>query len=62
MAKKNNNTEKVGFVNPFEAGVNYEQFLNAIPEGVTVEDYCKGNLEQSQIDWLIEDLKHFTNK
>lgn len=52
----------VEFVNPFEAGVNYTQFLAAIPEGVTVEDYCKDKLTPEQIQWLTEDLKHFTKK
>lgn len=52
--------EKKGFVNPFEVGVNYEQFLKAIPEKTSVEDYCKGNLTAEQIEWLVNDLSHFT--
>lgn len=49
------------FVNPFEKGVNYAMFLDAVGTQ-SVADYCKNKLSQSQIDWLIEDLKHFTNK
>ena len=52
---------KVEFVNPFEDGINYAEFLEAVGKK-TVEEYCKGKLEQSQIDWLIEDLKHFKQK
>lgn len=59
MAKENTNTE---FVNPLSEGVNYKDFLGAIPKGVTVEDYCKGKLTEDQINWLVEDLKYYTNK
>ena len=52
---------KVEFVNPFEDGISYVEFLEAVGKK-TVEEYCKGKLEQSQIDWLIEDLKHFKQK
>lgn len=48
-----------GFVNPFSEGVNYKHFTDAIPEGMSVEDYCKGNLTAEQIDFLVEDLKHY---
>jgi hypothetical protein len=47
MAKENTNTE---FVNPFSEGVNYKDFLGAIPKGVTVEDYCKEKLTKDQIN------------
>ena len=53
---------KTEFINPFESGVNYEQFLASIPEGVSVEEHCKNNLTKAQIEWLVEDLKHFKNK
>jgi len=52
---------KVDFINPFEDGVSYVEFLEAVGKK-TVEEYCKGKLEQSQIDWLIEDLKHFKQR
>ena len=46
------------FVNPFEPGVNYDMFLKALGTK-TVKLYCKGKLTEEQIDWLIEDLKHY---
>lgn len=61
MAKKDE-TPTVEFINPFAEGVDYEQFYAAIPEGVTIEDYCKEHLTHDQIQWLVEDLKHFTKQ
>ena len=46
------------FVNPFEVGVNYDMFLKALGTK-TVKLYCKGKLTEEQIEWLIEDLKHY---
>lgn len=54
--KENNPTE---FINPFETGVDYKKFLDAIPEGVSVSEYCEGNITAEQIEWLIKDLNHF---
>lgn len=54
--------KEVDFVNPFESGVSYETFLNAIPKTSTVEKYCEKHLEKDQIEWLLNDLKHFKNK
>ncbi len=48
----------VNFVNPFDKGVNYEMFLKAIGSK-TIKTYCKGKLTIEQIEWLIEDLKHY---
>lgn len=65
MAKKNNNTpnenggENKGFVNPFEKGVSYSDFLAAIPEGVSLKEYCKDNLTSEQIEGLEIELNHF---
>jgi len=50
--------KELDFVNPFDFGVTYETFLNAIPKGTTIEKYCEKHLEKDQIDWLIEDLKN----
>jgi len=52
---------KVAFANPFTPGINYKMFLDAIPENVSVKDYCKGNLSDEQIEWLENDLSHYTN-
>lgn len=49
------------FVNPFETGVNYKDFLESIPKGITVEKYCKGKLTDEQIEFLKQDLKHYKN-
>lgn len=49
------------FTNPFQEGVNYRHFLDAIPKGMTVQEYCEGNLEQEQIEWLVNDLSHYEN-
>ena len=46
------------FCNPFETGVNYDMFLKALGTK-TVKLYCKGKLTEEQIEWLIEDLKHY---
>jgi len=57
MAKKD-----IGFVNPFDTGVNYDDFLASIPKDMTIEKYCEGNLDAEQIAWLVEDLKHYNKK
>jgi hypothetical protein len=57
MAKVN----KEAFVNPFETGINYKTFLDAIPEKTSVKDYCKDNLTDDQIEFLENDLKHYNN-
>lgn len=54
MAKK-----QIEFVNPFTPGVSYAQFLESIPEGTSVAEYCKGKITEEQIEWLINDLKHY---
>lgn len=46
------------FCNPFEVGVNYDMFLKALGTK-TVKIYCKGKLTDEQIEWLINDLKHY---
>lgn len=60
MAKEKNN-EATGFVNPFEEGVNYKMFLES-KGNFSVEEYCKDKLTKEQIEWLVEDLKFYTNK
>lgn len=57
MAKSEKQTSE--FLNPFDKGVNYKMFLDAIPSGTTVKDFCKGHLTEEQINWLEEDLKHY---
>lgn len=49
------------FVNPFEVGVTYEDFLAAIPKGKTVEEYCNKKIEADELNWLLTELEHFKN-
>lgn len=53
--------EKKDFVNPFEEGVTYPQFLEAVGKK-SVADYCKGKLEKDQIEWLEKDLEIYKTK
>jgi len=53
-------TIKKEFVNPFDENVDYKAFLSAA--GSDIKGYCKGNLTDEQIEWLLEDLKHYNNK
>ena len=50
---------KDGFLNPFTAGVTYSDFVNSIPKGKTVEEYCKGKLSKNEINWISEEVEHF---
>jgi hypothetical protein len=71
MAKKDTEstetaaTETAQFVNPWVKGVNYKDFLEAIPKGVTPREYLTGKLgvanEAELITWLEGDLEHYTN-
>ncbi len=42
-------------VNPFEEGVNYKVFLEALGSN-KIEDYLKDVCSKEQIEWLIEDF------
>ena len=53
--------EKKDFVNPFEKGVTYPQFLETVGKK-SVADYCKGKLEKDQIEWLEKDLEIYKTK
>lgn len=63
MAKKN----ETGFVNPLTPGVTYTQFVNSIPDGVSVEDYLKANkngdadFDTNTIAWLVTEIEQFKN-
>jgi hypothetical protein len=48
-------------INPFDNGVNYKIFLDALGSN-KVEDYLKDVCTKEQIEWLIEDLKHYKQK
>lgn len=53
--------DKVIFVNPFDKGVNYSIFLEAVGKK-TVSEYCKGKLTKEQIEWLEKDIKLINKK
>lgn len=59
MAKLNTKQENI--VNPFESGIDYKMFLEALGSN-KIEEYLKDTCTKEQIEWLIEDLKHYTNK
>ena len=50
--------EKFEFVNPFTQGVTYDSFLEAIPEGVEVKEYCAGRLTEEELNWILVELEH----
>ena len=49
------------YVNPFDAGVDYDMVLKSIPKGKTLKEHFKGKLTTEQIEWLENDLKHYKN-
>jgi len=52
---------KEEFVNPFEVGVSYADFLAALPDGVTASEYLKGKCTDEQLQWLESELEHYKN-
>lgn len=54
--------KKVEFVNPFDRGVTYEQFLKSLPKGISISEHLKGKCSDQQIEWLKTELKQFKNK
>ena len=63
MARAKKVVEKTeSVVNPFDKGVTYKDFLKALPEGTTPEEYLKGICSDEQIEWLKTELEHFKNK
>lgn len=48
--------EVKGFVNPFNKGVSYADFLKAV-NGKSIDEYCKGKLENEKIEWLKNEIK-----
>ncbi len=52
MAKKKN----TDFLNPFNEGVLYVDFLTSIPSGMTIREYCEGNLSQEEIEFIEKEI------
>lgn len=44
------------FINPFNIGVTYDEFLKALGSE-RIEDYCKGKLTHGQIEFLKTELE-----
>ena len=53
---------KVAFINPFDRGVTYEQFLKSLPKGKSISEHLKGKCSNEQIEWLKTELKQFKKK
>lgn len=49
------------FINPFNIGVTYDEFVKAMG-AEKIEDYCKGKLTQGQIDFLKTELELIIKK
>lgn len=53
---------KLDTSNPFNEGVTYEAFLKNITGKATVKSFLsKGKYSKEQIDWIVEEIKHFKN-
>tara|TARA_R110000744_G_scaffold375581_1_gene489132 strand:+ start:580 stop:756 length:177 start_codon:yes stop_codon:yes gene_type:complete len=55
-------SKKVEFINPFDKGVTYEDFLKSLPKGKSISEHLKGKCSEQQIEWLKTELKQFKNK
>ena len=53
---------KAKFINPFDRGVTYEQFLKSLPKGKSISAHLKGKCSNEQIEWLKTELKQFKQK
>lgn len=54
--------KKKAFLNPFDRGVTYEQFLKSLPKGKSISEHLKGKCSHEQIEWLKTELKQFKQK
>lgn len=45
--------------NPFNSGITYEMFLEALPKDVTIEEYLKDKCTLEEIEWLKIELNHY---
>lgn len=60
--KKQNTTEVSSkFLNPFDKGVSYVDFIKAMGTQ-KIDDYCKGKLTEEQIEFLKTEIKLLTKK
>lgn len=49
------------FLNPFDSGVSYADFLASIPKGKSIEEHCKGILTQEEIEFLNTEIELIKN-
>ena len=49
------------FVNPFIPGVTYSDFVKALGSK-SIAEYCKGELTDSEIEWLEIEITNYKNK
>ena len=50
-----------GYVNPFDEGVSYADFKEALGKK-SIAEYCKGKLTEDQITWLENELSILKNE
>lgn len=51
---------KTKFINPFDVGVTYKDLDKAL-NGKSVSDYCKGELNKDQINYLTVEFDIYKN-
>ena len=45
------------FINPFDTGVSYADFLKSIPKSRSVKQHLKNKCSVEQIEWIEKELK-----
>ena len=50
------------FVNPFDKGVSYADFLKSMPNGKTVRQHLRNKCTPEEIDWIESEIKTLKNK
>jgi hypothetical protein len=53
---------KPKFVNPFDEGVTYADFLKSLPNGKTVRQHLRNKCTPEEIDWIESEIKTLKNK
>ena len=53
--------DKIEFLNPFDEGVSYAEFLEQVGKK-TIAEYCKDKLTDEQIAGLEIEVEHFNKK
>ena len=54
---------KAGFLNPFGEKTSYAEFQEAIKDSkLTLEEYCKGHLEEDEVKFIKKELSIINKK